>query len=213
MNRHILLVATTILLTFGLAPIHGATINYTNPQRYVYGLVVPPGSLGTDSTDQTFALTTWNGNRTVVDGAGSAGGTQDSNIGASSISMSGQLAVSIPANYTAEAKTGINVSIFLSDETPFFYSWTKSDNVLINGTILARQGGGPPIFNSAQSSASSVLPAGLYNMSFYFSIPVDAAGGSKSGTYTFDLAFVPEPSTLVLGCFGCLLGLAGGRSK
>src|SRR5690242_18959351 len=98
MNRTILLVATSILLTFGLAPIHAAVpVNYTTAQRYVEGIVIPPQSLGTNTLDQTFALTAWNGSHTTIDGAGSAGGTQDSSLIDIGVNMTGQLATSIPA--------------------------------------------------------------------------------------------------------------------
>jgi hypothetical protein len=205
MMRHLRFLLVFVLVAAVLAIVPASTVaavSYTSLNRFVYGEVISPGTAGTSGPTNNFGQGPWVGNKTVVELLGSAGGTQISSLDTTNIIMSGELSASMPAGYTGEAQSGLNAQLTLSNDTPFFYSWTKTSDVLINGTIIAKTGGGGPIYNSFQSSGSGLLPAGNYFMGFYFYIPITSAGGTKSGTYTFNLSFTPEPSSIMLGLIG-----------
>jgi hypothetical protein len=206
--RFLLQSVLAIAIVYSL-PLSGlAAVSYTVLYRSYYVDVASPGALGISVGDTNFGLGPWSRSDGIVDPIGSAGVTTTSNIDSSNITMSGQLSTSTPPNYSGQTRSDHNIHFTLSTNTPFFYSWTKTDEVELAGTILG--GGGGSAYSA--SSASGVLSAGDYYTQIAFRIPITSAGGTKSGTYSFILSFTPEPSSIMLGLTGGAF-VAGARRR
>jgi hypothetical protein len=185
-----ILVAAVATFPF-VAGLPAAAIDYTSQSRSVLAAAGTQFAGVTDS-DSNSTLGPWNGTATAVwtddFGTFTASGTQISNLAQQQISMSGTLsAAGTFGFYGGSADSALSVAFSLTSPSPYVSTFVATGDT--DSSI-----GGNFAFNL---NGSGLLPAGDYSLVAGFTVS-GSGFDPGSGSYSFTLTILPEPTSAFL---------------
>ncbi|MCI0335847.1 MAG: PEP-CTERM sorting domain-containing protein [Planctomycetes bacterium] len=159
----------------------------------------------------TMALGPWSETATAVysdtGGSATATTTQTSDLTDLQVSMSGMLAAGgVPLGYAGSSLSTLGISFLLASDSPYVSTMSTGGDTASAIQLSLNPSGMVIPFDP---NSSGVHAAGSYSLSLQFNL--NAGGRSASGTYTYGLTIIPEPSSAGLFLLGGLLLVATRR--